>query len=109
MDGKGDPDRPNRQQLFLRALRTIPNFEIILGQFSSHTYMMPLANPKPGQSRYAEVIRTEEKGSDVNIAAHLIHDAHTGKYDVGVLISNDSDLAEPLRIIIAQEPSNWTA
>jgi hypothetical protein len=29
----GDPDQPNRQQLYLRALRTLPGVEIIYGHF----------------------------------------------------------------------------
>jgi len=35
----------------------------------------------------------------VNIAAHLIHDAHKGSFDVAVLVTNDSDLAEAIRIV----------
>ena len=40
-----DPDQPNRQQLYLRALRTIPGLEIIYGHFLEHVIMMPLAIP----------------------------------------------------------------
>lgn len=94
-----DPDQPNRQQIFFRALQTIPELEIIFGHFLSHEIMMPLAHPSPGQLKYAKVIKTEEKGSDVNIAAHMVNDGHKGLYKVAVLISNDSDLAEPVRIV----------
>ncbi len=45
------------------------------------------------------VDKTEEKGSDVNLAAHLLHDGFKGLYDVAVLITNDSDLAEPVRMV----------
>jgi uncharacterized LabA/DUF88 family protein len=94
-----DVDQPNRQQIYLRALRTIPNLEIILGHFLEHEIMMPVANPIPGGQKYIKVIKTEEKGSDVNIAAHLIHDAHQGFYEVAVVLSNDSDLVEPIKIV----------
>ncbi len=94
-----DPDQPNRQLLYLRALRTIPNLEIIYGHFLEHEIMMPAANPLPGGSKYVRVIKTEEKGSDVNIAAHMIHDGHHGRYQVAVIISNDSDLVEPVKIV----------
>ena len=60
---------------------------------------MPLANPQPGGPRVAEVLKTEEKGSDVNIAAHLVNDAHNGSFEVAVLITNDSDLLAPMRIV----------
>jgi uncharacterized LabA/DUF88 family protein len=94
-----DPDQPNRQQLFLRALRTLPNLEIIYGHFLEHVISMRLANPAPGGPKYANVIKTEEKGSDVNIATHLVNDGHNRRYEVAVLISNDSDLVEPVRIV----------
>ena len=48
------------------------------------------------------VDKTEEKGSDVNLASHLLRDAFLKQFEVAVLISNDSDLAEPVRIV-AQE------
>lgn len=94
-----DPDQPNRQQLLLRALQTIPGLEIILGHFLTHEIMMPLANPVPGGSKLVRVIKTEEKGSDVNIAAHMVNDGHNSRYQVAILISNDSDLVEPVRIV----------
>jgi uncharacterized LabA/DUF88 family protein len=94
-----DPDQPVRQQIYLRALRTIPNLEIILGHFLSHEVSMPLANCPTGQQRYAQVIKTEEKGSDVNIATHLLHDGYQGLYKVAVVISNDSDLVEAIKIV----------
>jgi len=40
----------------------------------------------------------EEKKTDVNIATYLLKDAYEGNVDVAVVISNDSDLCEPLRI-----------
>lgn len=94
-----DVDKPNRQQIYLRALRTIPNLAIILGHFLEHEIMMPIANPIPGGQKYIKVIKTEEKGSDVNIAAHMIHDGHKGDYEVAVVLSNDSDLVEPIKIV----------
>ena len=94
-----DPDQPIRQQMYLRALKTIPNLEIIRGHFMSHTVWMTLANPRPGQNPYVEVIKTEEKGSDVNIATHLLYDGVKNAYGVAILISNDSDLVEPINIV----------
>jgi hypothetical protein len=39
----------------------------------------------------------EEKGSDVNLASHLLLDTLEQRVDAAVVISNDSDLALPLR------------
>jgi hypothetical protein len=94
-----DPDQPVRQQLYLRALGTLPKVSVHFGHFLTHEVTMALVMP-PGQpQKYAKVIKTEEKGSDVNLATHLLHDAHMGRFDVAVVISNDSDLLEPIKIV----------
>lgn len=94
-----DPDAPLRQEIYLRALATLPNFEIMLGHFLTKTVRMLLANPAPGQSPTAEVVKTEENGSDVNLAVQLLHDAHLDRFDCGVVVSGDSDLLMPVRIV----------
>lgn len=40
-----------------------------------------------------------EKSSDVNLATHLLHDAYCNDYELAIVISNDSDLVEPIRIV----------
>lgn len=94
-----DPGQPVRQQIYLRALRSIPNLEIILGHFLTHTVSMPLANCPPKKQKYVQVIKTEEKGSDVNIATHMLNDGYKEAYTVAILVSNDSDLVEPIKIV----------
>jgi uncharacterized LabA/DUF88 family protein len=59
---------------------------------------MPLASPSASGPRTVEVIKTEEKGSDVNLATHLLLDVFRDRCDTAVVISNDSDLAEPIRV-----------
>jgi uncharacterized LabA/DUF88 family protein len=61
----------------------------------------PLAKPV-GNQRFVNVIKTEEKGSDVNLAVHVLNDAWLDKYDCTVILSNDSDLAEALRFVKEQ-------
>jgi hypothetical protein len=46
----------------------------------------------------------EEKGSDVNVATHLLLDVLRGAVDAAVVISNDSDLELPLRCVREQVP-----
>lgn len=91
-----DPDQRSRQETFLRALATIPNLSIIYGFFLTHEIMMPLAPPGKG---YVRVIKTEEKGSDVNIATHLLTDAFDDVYELAVIVSNDSDLLAPIKVV----------
>ncbi|MBF0491615.1 MAG: NYN domain-containing protein [Deltaproteobacteria bacterium] len=94
-----DPQQPIRQQTYLRALRLLPNVEIILGHYLSHEVMMPLADSPRNKPKYVKVIKTEEKGSNVNLATHLLQDAYKNDFEVAVVISNDSDLLAPIQII----------
>jgi len=91
----GDPDQLTRQQTYLRALQTLPDLTIIYGHFLSHEVMMPLAAPAGG---FAKVIKTEEKGSDVNLATHLLHDGYQNDFEAAVVVSNDSDLLASIQI-----------
>ncbi len=93
----GDPDQPIRQQTYFRALETIPNITIIEGTFLTKEITMPLANTSP--QAYARVIKTEEKGSDVNLAVHLLNDGYKRDYELAVMVTNDSDLLEPMRMV----------
>jgi uncharacterized LabA/DUF88 family protein len=93
-----DLDKPVRQQIYLRALKTIPSLEIIEGHFLTHTVTMKNATG----SGFTKVIKTEEKGTDVNIATHLVNDAHNKVFEMAVVISNDSDLVEPVRIVTSE-------
>jgi hypothetical protein len=92
-----NPSAPLDQQVYLRALRTIPNLTITLGHFLTHSVPMMLTGVNPLKRVFVD--KTEEKGSDVNLAAHLLRDAFTKRFDVAVLVTNDSDLAEPVRIV----------
>jgi len=44
----GDPQQPQRQLTYLRALETIPHLSIHLGHYLSHPTRMRLARPAPG-------------------------------------------------------------
>ncbi|MDZ7801215.1 MAG: hypothetical protein U5K81_10550 [Trueperaceae bacterium] len=57
-----DPDQPVRQDVYLRALQTIPNLTVVEGTFLSQEKKMPLVSPWSGGQRFATVIKTEEKG-----------------------------------------------
>jgi hypothetical protein len=59
---------------------------------------MPLAQPRPGGARTVEVVKTEEKGSDVNLATFLLLDGFKRDCEVADVISNDSDLKLPIEV-----------
>lgn len=94
-----DLQQPVRQQAYLRALATIPCVEIIYGHYLSHVVRARLATPPAHGPATVEIIKTEEKGSDVNLATHLIHDAHLNRFDIAVVVSNDSDLLAPIKLV----------
>ncbi len=92
----GDAEAPARQEAYLRALRTIPNLTIHNGRFLPKTKTRPLVSDP---TKYVEVHDTEEKGSDVNLASHLLNDAFRNRFDAALVISQDTDLCEPLRMV----------
>ncbi len=98
----GTPDdlqKPIRQETYIRALKNfIPEFSVYYGHFMKHKVIMPLAKPN-SLKKFELVIKTEEKGSDVNLAVHLLNDAWSNKYDCAIIVSNDSDLAEAMRLV----------
>jgi uncharacterized LabA/DUF88 family protein len=93
-----NPHAPQRQQVYLRALETISGLSIHYGHYLSHVTRMPLAQPRRSGARTVQVVKTEEKGSDVNLATYLLLDAFKGDCDVAVVISNDSDLKLPIEV-----------
>ena len=107
-----DPEAPARQAIYLNALASIPEIKVHEGNFMISEPWMPLAAPpqaKPDGYAWAEpvptvvrVVKSEEKGSDVNLGVHLVRDAFTDAFDVAVVITNDSDLAEPIRIAVQE-------
>ncbi len=146
VSGRIDPKDPAIQEVYFKALRTLPQVEIHLGRFIEKTVRRPLVNlpvanriihaPTPAilplgnhpvaglgllpigahlpqsskrrQSRVsrppsgavaAEVHTMEEKGSDVNLAVHLLNDAWKNLFDVAVVISNDTDLAAAILLV----------
>ena len=108
VSGRLDPQAPARQQAYLDALATVPGISVHMGTFlSSEKFaglvhppeFRPIANlPQPWPD-VVKVLKVEEKGSDVNLACHLLLDAFQGNFDVAAVLSNDSDLVEPIRIV----------
>lgn len=127
--GDGDPDLPYRQDTYLRALLASGSVDHIeLGTFVSSVRKSPLAirgpNQKPKLVRSAWPVMVqdsnrqdvreaqfmvshlfvEEKGSDVNVATHLLLDVLGGRVEAAIVISNDSDLKLPLAAAREQVP-----
>lgn len=101
VSGRNDPHTPLRQQVYLNALQShIPELSIHYGHFMSHVVSAQLAKPTSTAQR-VNIIKTEEKGSDVNLAVHLLNDAWLNLYDYALVISNDSDLAEAFHLVRA--------
>jgi len=111
-----DPSKRQRQYVYWRALKTVPEITIVEGKFLELPKRLPWAAPLwlrnlkkwcckyPRLRRYmhpilVKVWKTEEKGSDVNLATQLLLDAVDDAFDCAVVISNDSDLTTPICVV----------
>ncbi len=109
VSGKIDNDAPRRQQLLLSAMRTIPEIEIYHGRFLYKEKWAGLVTPPRAKPEtyvwnmpapaVVYVKKTEEKGSDVNLGVHLVRDAFVDAFDIAYVVTNDTDLVEPIRIV----------
>jgi uncharacterized LabA/DUF88 family protein len=122
VSGIDDPSSPRDQNVYLRALRGNGSVDHIeFGSFVRRVKSAPLATrtargaPRLATSQWPVMVKDdaggevrdarflvsylhrEEKGSDVNVATHLLLDVSGGSVDAAVVISNDSDLELPLR------------
>lgn len=80
-----------------------PN-SLVVGSYpargAAHRKKRP-ARPLP-DALVVEAHCMEEKGSDVNLAAHLLNDAWKGAFDAAMVVSNDTDLIEPIRMVTVE-------
>lgn len=102
VSGRLDPDAPRRQTIYLNALKSVSSVKIYFGNFKHRRKRRPLVTPIPKYPRVQEFHDMEEKGSDVNLASHLVFDGCTNAYEVAAIISNDTDLLEPIRLVTAE-------
>jgi hypothetical protein len=109
ISGRLDPTAPARQQTYLRALESLPKVAIFYGNFlvtkkwaglvQPFAFRPTFTLPAGAAPKVAYVWKTEEKGSDVNLGVHLVRDGFKGAFDVAAVLTNDTDLVEPLRIV----------
>ena len=93
-----DPSQHLRQGAYLRALASLPGLSVHKGSFARWKVRRPLVDAPPEGPATALVWDTKEKGSDVNLATYLLLDAFEGAYETAIVISDDSDLLEPVRV-----------
>ena len=88
-----DADVKNRQKLLFNANKLLnpERFEVVMGKFYKKTLKCKVCKAK----YYAY----EEKQTDVNIAIRLVRDSFLDCVDTLVLVSADSDLVPPLKLI----------
>ncbi|WP_249012222.1 NYN domain-containing protein [Conexibacter sp. DBS9H8] len=121
ISGADNPGGARDQDIYLKALVAAQSVDHIeYGTYVSRVKRAPLALPdakgRPILTRAAAPVlvkdssdnpvhdavflvshaQREEKGSDVNVAAHLLLDVLEGSVEAALVISNDSDLKLPI-------------
>jgi len=113
-----DPHAPERQATYLRALSSLAGVYVHEGRFKSEQKQVVLVDPQPmnrsekgkpagphtsladlGWPRKAWAYNTEEKETDVALGAKLVADCCDGACDVTVVVTDDTDLAWPVRFV----------
>lgn len=101
-----NPDELYRQNVYLRALRTVPNLTIHFGRFVTRPARLPRDPltylPEQDGPEMLSVLKTEEKRTDVNLATHLLVDCFDDDFDEAVIVSNDSDLTLPVEVVVGK-------
>jgi hypothetical protein len=129
IDGATNPQGQGEQDVYLKALKAggvVDHIEY--GHYVSRVKRAPLATadqagrPILATSQWPVMVRDsnanpinnagfmvsyayrEEKGSDVNVAAHLLLDTLEARVDAALVISNDSDLRFPIQEVRRRVP-----
>jgi uncharacterized LabA/DUF88 family protein len=124
VSGARDPSSAADQNVYIRALSASGSVDAIeFGNFVSRAKFAPLVRPEPSTYKPTIVrpswplmlkdastdldipnatfmvsyLHNEEKGSDVNVATHLLLDILQQEVDAVVVVSNDSDLKLPVK------------
>lgn len=129
ISGADHPEGQRDQDTYIRALSLHGSFDVLaLGNYVARVATAPLAtagrrgrpvltearwpvqvrdghgSDVPGATFMVSVARREEKGSDVNVASHLLIDVLESRVDAAIVISNDSDLEFPIRYARTRVP-----
>lgn len=96
------------QNDYHRALSQIHEnkIEIIKGYHTVEYATLPAYKTPPDRADKVDVWKLEEKQTDVNIALQLYRDAIQGKAEQLIIVSNDTDLEPPLKLIREDLGSN---
>jgi hypothetical protein len=128
ISGAANPSGAADQDVYLKALLTSGSVDHVeYGNYISKVIKRPLATENkqhrpvivrpdwpvtvqrnglavPDATFIASVATYEEKGSDINVAAHLLVDVLADGFDAAVVISNDSDLRWPVQEVRRRLP-----
>jgi len=99
-------DSTKAQDNYHRALKQIygDGIDIIYGYHTVEMGFPPLYKKPIDKDDRVEIWKFEEKQTDVNIALHMYRDAIRGHCTQQILVSNDSDLELPLKLVSEDKP-----
>jgi uncharacterized LabA/DUF88 family protein len=125
IDARINPDGHTEQDVYLKALLASESVDLIeYGKYVTGVRARPLAvksetpggaptlvrsgwpvmvqstlgTPQRDALFMVSTLHQEEKGSDVNVASHLLVDTLSGRIDAAVVVSNDTDLRLPVQV-----------
>ncbi|GIK15748.1 MAG: hypothetical protein BroJett003_07120 [Planctomycetota bacterium] len=97
-----DGETRTNQEIYLRALATTPEVNVILGKFKFKERKCQVTSCTFNGSR--TFVMPEEKRTDVNIAVQLLRDIYHDNADRFIVVSGDSDLVPALNLAKSEAP-----
>jgi uncharacterized LabA/DUF88 family protein len=94
-----DPEQGKRQNALFSANKLNPKFKLHFGKYIAKKITCRGTCKESFQS-------LEEKETDVRIATQMISDVISGKCDISILVSADSDMVPPIEFIREYKPTH---
>ncbi len=107
----GSASKSKRQNVYFIVLKTVSQIKITFGNLVKRKESGNMSKAEQTRLNLTEqskrnikgqevaISTFEEKGTDVNLASHLIYDACKDEFDIAYVITNDTDFVEPIRMV----------
>jgi uncharacterized LabA/DUF88 family protein len=95
----GNPRAPMRQEIYFRALNSIPEIEVRKSNYARQERCLPLKNSRNSDDQKVHVKYYQEKQVDVNLAITMVTDGLLNQFHTCAIVTNDTDFVGPIEVV----------